>query len=100
MEDVLLRLCAANTGSYELSLDVAFAANWDDIRTRRWDLPAFTTNVHDALRLLPDHIRVTMTRLSDGWYVLVDQQFKGDQKPLALGLCIAAVKYLQWKAAQ
>lgn len=64
-------------------------------------IPRYSSSVDAALTLIPDGRFLEMQRYSDGWYVKVRKHSteavigQADQKPLALAICIAALRVRQ-----
>lgn len=115
VDRLIVRLEAAHMGNRELDEAIATliwgppkpSGNFGGPRTLVWwsrgigrsVAPEFTNSLDAAMTLIPDWVFVRLERYSDGWYVTLRpksdsdlNQERGDQKPVALAVCIAAIK--------
>jgi hypothetical protein len=108
-EELIARLEAATGPDRALDEEISRGVNPDEwlVRDRHapageegwgWDIPRYTASIDAAMALIPDGMFVAVKRYSDGWYARVAAEntspvsFRGEQKPAAIALCIAAIK--------
>jgi hypothetical protein len=106
--ELIARLEAATKGSEELDEKIALMLYPEIVCSERensWRLhgihvriEAYSRSVDTALSLVPEGWHVKLERFSDGWYATLwaisgrPITCKGEQKPAALALCIAALR--------
>lgn len=133
MDDLIAELEQAQEGSRELDARVAVEwlyldctdeayvklPNQYDTEARRGDYwlvqrsgkqlkaaPHYTTNLQDALGLVPEGMYIKLERYTDGWYADLRKtqgasvSHLGSQKPAALALTIASLKAIKEKAGE
>lgn len=122
MKELIEKLESAEHGSRELDAEVALATGYVSEREGNCfygnpdhsvlvlerdyydngghapELPRFTSSIDGALSLVPQTKYMRLERYSDGWYAFVSSRsdsvsgWRGEQKPAALALCIAALR--------
>lgn len=111
-EELIAALEAAPGPSRELDARIGFLALPPEKHAKQWTdesgewctngihWPRYTASLDAAMTLVPEEIFVSLTRYTDGWYALIALRsestvsFRGEQKPAAIAICIAALKAL------